>query len=237
VDVNVAAFTPSLVESELFGHEPDASPAPRAGGQVFSSKLEGERCSSMRLESWSLPSDQACFGLYKSAASGAVGSNEDEFFNARLVCATNRKLIADVKAERFRQGPVPSHRRTRNPCSTIAPARAGWFLLASVFLNEYPGRKATLARETHALLSGYSFPGNVRELKNLIQSAIAACDGNETVTEPFPCRTDARTRVVSVKTNQSRSFCIVPPSYSSCRRRTPPNKSNGCSIESTCRSS
>jgi transcriptional regulator with GAF, ATPase, and Fis domain len=175
VKVSCAAIAPSVLESELFGHEKGAFTGALArrlgrferahGGTLFLDEI-GELP----------PETQAkLLRALQEREIDRVGGSEPVSVDVRVVAATNRDLAAEVRAGRFR---ADLYYRLAVFPITLPPlrARAGDILpLAAAFLS----REARalhkplrgLTDEAAAKLAAYSFPGNVRELHNVIERA------------------------------------------------------------------
>ena len=110
---------------------------------------------------------------------------------ARVISASHRDLGALVEEGKFRLDLY--HRLSVFPI-TIAPLRARGddvVMLADHFLAEYAGRMSkqlTLSSGTREILLAYDFPGNVRELKNVIERAVILASGPEITPELLPDR-------------------------------------------------
>jgi len=183
VHVNCAALPETTVESELFGHEKgaftDAKQARRglvevaSGGTLFLDEV-GE-----------LPLQlQAKLLTYlDSGRFRRVGSSSEESSTARVVAATNRNLELEIREGRFREDlwfrlsvfaiHVPSLRDRPEDVLPLADQ-----LLSE--LGQELGRKGfRLGEQGRARLENYPFPGNVRELRNVLERALVLEPGPE----------------------------------------------------------
>jgi two-component system response regulator PilR (NtrC family) len=112
----------------------------------------------------------------------AVGATAEQTMNVRIVSATHKDLAAEVQAGRFRQDlfyrlnvieiKVPPLRERLVDLPAIADA-----LLARIAREAGVYPPPRLAPDARALLARYAFPGNVRELENLLHRAVALSDG------------------------------------------------------------
>jgi transcriptional regulator with PAS, ATPase and Fis domain len=190
LSLNCAAFTASLLESELFGHEKGAfSGAVRAkigllesasGGTVFLDEI-GELPAALQATLLRVLEEQRV---------RPVGALRSRPIDVRFVSATNRDLDAEVAAGRFRSDLVF---RLNGFSVVIPPLRARPAELEPLALrfvavaSQQTGRRApTLHPDTLMLLRGYHWPGNVRELKNVMERAVLLCDGPELLPEHLP---------------------------------------------------
>lgn len=166
IPVNCAAIAPSLLASELFGHEKGAfTGAVNRRKGYFREANEGtlflDEIGDLPLELQ--PS------LLRATETGRitpVGSDKESVVDCRLIAATNHNLEADVAAGRFRQDlfyrinvitiEIPP---LRERPEDIAP-------LARLFLNRDSAENRRLSRSTLQTLASHPWPGNVRELAN-----------------------------------------------------------------------
>ena len=181
VAVNCAAIAPSLIASELFGHEKGAFTGAvqrrvgrfesADGGTIFLDEV-GE-----------LPMDAqlALLRVLQEREFEPVGSNHPVRVDVRVVAATNRDLGRAVEAGTFRQDLF--YRLNVFPIG-IPPLRERVDdipLLVEYLIDRY-GKKAAkkfraISKKTLELFESYDWPGNVRELQNVIERAVVLCDG------------------------------------------------------------
>ena len=178
VPVECSGLSPTLFESELFGHERGAFTGAHdrhdglvdaaAGGTLFLDEI-GD-----------VPLEQQVklLRLLESGTYRRVGGTALRRADFRLVCATHRDLDAMVAAGTFRADlyyrisifPIRMPALRERGAGDIA-------LLARAFLaRRAPGVRLSPAAE--AALGGWRYPGNVRELRNVIERAVLLCDGS-----------------------------------------------------------
>jgi sigma-54 dependent transcriptional regulator len=180
VAVNCGAFSENLVESELFGHERGAftgALGARAGwfeaahgGTLFLDEI-GELPLHLQVKLLRVLQEQQVV---------RIGSRQPIEIDVRIVASTNIDLEKAVVSGRFRED---LYFRLNVATLRVAPLRErrGDLLpLAQFFLSEYSQRLGTNVRfspeaEAH-LLNGYTWPGNIRELENVIHHALIVCD-------------------------------------------------------------
>ncbi len=182
VTVNCAALPETLFESLLFGHVRGAFT-----GAAFAKRGEFQKAHGGTLfldELGELPLGLQAKVL-RALDQGEVqplGSDKaPERVDVRLICATNRDLPAEVRAGRFRQD---LFYRVGVMTLTLPPLRRykdNLPVLANVFAQQAAqrhGRPANrLAPEALALLAAYDFPGNMRELRNVLEHAVILAAG------------------------------------------------------------
>jgi DNA-binding NtrC family response regulator len=196
VTAHVSAIPENLFESHMFGHERGSFTGAierhigyfeRAGGGTLLLDEIGDLA----------PSSQAkLLRVIQEKTFSRVGGDRQIQFRARLVCATNINLAEAVRLETFR---LDLFQRINTETIRVPPLRdrpGDVELLALHFLNSFRGvRPVGFARETLTILRSYHFPGNVRELENIVESALNACQSEvirplhlplENIREMFP---------------------------------------------------
>ena len=178
VAVNCAAIPESILEAELFGHERGAFTGATArregrfararGGTLFLDEI-GELSPAVQVKLLRVLQE----GEYEP-----VGGRPEKS-DARIVAATNRDLLAEVESGRFRED---LYYRLNVIAITAPPLRARREdvpLLVDHFLGVYckkNGRaRLSVTTEVLAKLCDYSWPGNMRELENVIERAAVLC--------------------------------------------------------------
>ncbi|MBU2552161.1 MAG: sigma-54 dependent transcriptional regulator [Proteobacteria bacterium] len=181
VAFNCAAFSPELMENELFGHEKGAytgAHQTRAGllemaqgGTVFFDEI-GEMPPAMQVKLLRALQEREVL---------RVGGARPVPVDLRVVAATARDLQEEVAAGAFRQDLFYRINVVRIDLPTLAERGEDIPLLAYHFLWVFKRRMNKQVKgidpEALGLLSAYAFPGNVRELMNIMERAVALCQG------------------------------------------------------------
>ncbi|MGB7454577.1 MAG: sigma-54 dependent transcriptional regulator, partial [Pseudolabrys sp.] len=190
VAVNCGNMPETLVESILFGHEKGAftGATERHAGKF----VEADGGTLFLDEVGELP-PPAQVKLLRALQEGAVepvGRRKVVKLDVRIISATNRNLIADVKAGRFREDlfyrlhvfplSVPPLRTRRED----VPDLARHFLTR--FAAEEGKRVRGISREALSLLAAANWPGNVRQLENAMFRAVVLAEGEEIGINEFP---------------------------------------------------
>jgi DNA-binding NtrC family response regulator len=183
VAVNVAAIPSELIESELFGHEKGAFTGATSrrigkfeeanGGTLFMDEI-GELDLSLQAK---------LLRALQEKEIVRVGSNTPIKFNARVIVATHRNLKEEIKEGRFREDLF--YRLMGFPIE-LPPLRSRGqdvLVLAKHFIQEFCKENKiqvkTLSEDARNKLLSYHYPGNIRELKSVIEYALVIGDGNE----------------------------------------------------------
>ncbi len=171
IALNCAALPTNLIESELFGHEKGSF---TGAMQTHIGAFEAADGGTLFLDEvgeLDLTNQAKLLRVLESREIRRVGSSKSIRISVRIVGATHRHLKDDVKAGRFREDLYyrlyicPLHLPPLRERLEDLP------LLAQELLNQL-GSNHQLSDEALKLLRGYHFPGNIRELKNLLQRAL-----------------------------------------------------------------
>jgi len=195
VAVNCGAIPEGLMESELFGHAKGAftgAHADKVGlfeaghqGTVFLDEI-GELPSLLQVK---------LLRVLQERKIKRVGGVKDQEVDVRVIAATNRDLAAEVAAGNFREDLYYRLNVIQLKVPPLRDRREDVIRLAEHFLARFSrdvGRPLQLSPEAVDALSAYSFPGNVRELENLIERAATLSDGPRIGAEFLPERSAGR---------------------------------------------
>ena len=179
--VNCGAIPETLIESELFGHEKGAFTGAVVrklgifreadGGTVFLDEI-GELPLQMQVKLLRVLQERKVRG---------VGEAQESSVDVRVVSATNKNLEEEVKQSRFRQDLFYRLNVIRVEVPPLRARKEDIVELANYFLarcaNEHNKEVRGFSPDALRSLSAYDFPGNVRELENLIERAVALAAG------------------------------------------------------------
>ncbi|MBL8957518.1 MAG: sigma-54-dependent Fis family transcriptional regulator [Myxococcaceae bacterium] len=181
VKLNCAAVPHELIESELFGHEKGAFTGAFAARK---GKFELAHEGTLFLDEVGDMPAQMQAKLLRVLQEGElerVGGTDTLKVDVRVIAATNKDLEKEIEAGRFREdlyfrlNVVQIHSPPLRERKEDLPALIDTFLAEACRTN---GRKPLkVSYEAMALMSAYDFPGNVRELKNLVERLAILCEG------------------------------------------------------------
>lgn len=189
VAVNVAAIPRDLIESELFGHEKGSftgAVTRRIGrfeeahnGTLFLDEI-GELDINLQAK---------LLRVLQEKELTRVGGNELIPINARIIVATHKNLLDEVQKKTFREDlyyrliglpiSLPPLRERGNDIIILAKH------FMDAFCKENGMEKKILSPDAQLKLKSYTFPGNVRELKSVVELAAVLADGSQILPEHF----------------------------------------------------
>ncbi|MDR1050578.1 MAG: sigma 54-interacting transcriptional regulator [Deltaproteobacteria bacterium] len=182
VAINCGGMPEHLVESELFGHKKGAFTGAHVDKQGLMSTADGGTLFLDELAELTLPMQVKLLRVVQEKSFRPVGGNAEVAADVRFIAATNKSLEAEIIAGRFRED---LYYRLNVINIRIPPLRERTMdipLLAQYFLEKYSAQQQKDVRKlsTYALdiLSRYHFPGNVRELENIIERSVALEQSN-----------------------------------------------------------
>jgi DNA-binding NtrC family response regulator len=190
--VNCAGIPGELLESEFFGHVAGAFTGARKTHKGLFAQAEGGTLLLDEIGEMPLALQAKLLRTLQDGRIRAVGAEQEEPVDVRIVAATNQDLPKMIQAERFRED---LFFRLETFTLQVPPLRErddDWELLAWHFLRRHAaGMQRTVqgfSDEALALLRTYPFPGNVRELGNALERAVAFCDAEYIRPEHLPAR-------------------------------------------------
>jgi two-component system response regulator HydG len=190
VALHCAALTETLLESELFGHEKGSfTGADRrrlgrieqaTGGTLFLDEI-GDIAPATQVK---------LLRVLQERAFERVGGNETVNVDVRVVAATNKDLVEEVKAGRFREDLYYRLNVVHIEMPQLRLRGADILTLAEHFLSRFAlenhKRIEGFTNEARAKLAGHRWPGNVRALENSIERAVVLAEGALIVPDDLP---------------------------------------------------
>jgi two-component system response regulator PilR (NtrC family) len=190
VAVNCGAIPENLLESELFGHVKGAfTGAVQSKPGLFETAQAGTVFLD-EIGELTLPLQVKLLRVIQERTFRRVGGTGDLRFDARLVAATNRRLEDEVAEGRFREDLYYRLNVIEVGLPPLRERREDIPLLIAHFVARYGGElDRDVVRVSDAALARlveYDYPGNVRELENVIERAVALCRGEEIDVDVLP---------------------------------------------------
>lgn len=183
LSVNCAAIPPDLMESQLFGHKAGAFTGADRDHRGFFAQADLGTLFLDEVGEMSLEGQAKLLRILEGHPFLPVGATEEVKVDVRVIAATNQDLAAYVREKKFREDLyyrlsvfelyVPPLRKRDSDISLLID----FFL---VNCREQHGRpKLRLSEKARERMLSYSWPGNVRQLRNAIDSAVVLAEGNE----------------------------------------------------------
>ena len=195
VTVHCGALSEDLLESELFGHEKGAFT-----GAMFNRKgrfemADGGTIFLDEIATISMKMQVELLRVLESKTFTRVGGNKEIKSDFRIICATNKDLKKMVADGSFREDLYYRLNVVNIAIPPLRDRKEDIPMLVSYFIKKYcTSMSRDLITIDHAALQQleeYNYPGNVRELENMIERAIVVGNGKEIRLKDFPLETDS----------------------------------------------
>jgi transcriptional regulator with PAS, ATPase and Fis domain len=184
VPVNCGAITRELINSELFGYEDGAFTGATRGGKIGKlEKADGGTLFLDEIAELPLETQAVLLRFLENNQLVRVGSTNSKTINVRVIAATNKNLKDAIREGNFRQDlyyrlnvfdiNIPPLRARKNDINILA----NHFLNLLSMKHDIPAK--SISNEAIKILIQYDWPGNIRQLKNVIEKAIFICEDSE----------------------------------------------------------
>lgn len=190
VKVNCGALPENLLESELFGHARGAFTGAHADKPGMFRLAQGGTLFLTEIGDLPLPLQVKLLTVLDDRAFYPLGSSKKVQVDVRVITGTHRDLKELVEQGKFRQDLYFRLNVLNVHLPPLREREGDVSFLADHFLQQFAGslRKAItgFAASAMARLTAYGYPGNVRELRNIIEYAVSVCRGGEITPECLP---------------------------------------------------
>ena len=190
IRVHCAALTETLLESELFGHEKGAFSGAVArkrgrfelanGGTIFLDEI-GEINQNVQIK---------LLRVLQEKKFERVGGEETIEVDVRVVAATNKNLLEEIKKGNFREDLYYRLNVVHIEVPPLRERKEDIPLLVAEFIKTYAKENSKeiegLDNKTRSILYNFDWPGNIRQLKNCIESAVVMCQGKIITVDDLP---------------------------------------------------
>ncbi len=190
ISVNAGVFASELFASEFFGHTKGAFTGANADKKGFLEKANGGTLFLDEIGELSLPIQAKILRVLQEGEYYQVGSVQCRRVDVRLITATNKDLQKEIQSGNFRTDLF----YRLNVCSVfVIPLRerngdirflAQYFLLKYAKIHRNP--IASISEEVMRLLERYHYPGNVRELENIVNTSVLIEDSKQLTRRALP---------------------------------------------------
>ncbi len=212
ISINCAAIPEGLMESELFGHERGAF---TGANQTRKGKFELAHNGTLLLdELGDLPGplQAKLLRVLQESQFERVGGNKSIDVDVRILACTSKDLQKEVEQGNFRQDLLNRLQVIPLRMPSLMEHKEDIEELCHVFLKEFGtthGRQVTITFEAIQCLQNYNFPGNVRELRNLMERASVLCHGPEITPEDLPKEINQRGMSNPIGYNLAENMAII----------------------------
>lgn len=186
VPVNCGAIPNELMESEFFGHVKGSFTGAVDNKRGLFEAATGGTLFLDEVADLPLPMQVKLLRAIQEKAIRKVGSSEEVPIDVRILSATHKDLAAEVEAERFRNDLFFRINVIELKVPALRQRKADIPLLIDFALDqlaeEWQMPRPELADDALQALNSYDFPGNVRELENILERAFTLCENN-TITQ------------------------------------------------------
>ena len=205
IDVHCAALSETLLESELFGHEKGAF---TGADHLQKGRFERAHGSTIFLDEIGEINQSTQIKILRVLAERKferVGGEQTIAVDVRVVAATNRNLENEIKEGKFREDLFYRLNVIHIHVPPLRERKSDLPLLMASFLsrfNEENGKSIKgFDNKSKAAMNSYDWPGNIRELRNCVESAVVMCSGDEITIDDLP---------VNIASSSSKNAISVP---------------------------
>ncbi|HCW2703561.1 TPA: sigma 54-interacting transcriptional regulator [Clostridioides difficile] len=190
ITINCATISPQLLESELFGYTSGAFTGASTKGKVGLVELANGGTLFLD-EIGDIPQNlQAKFlQLIQDRTFTPVGSLKNKKVDIRIISATNVDLVSKVKEKKFREDLYYRLNVIEIKLPPLRERRDNLVEIIKYYFNRYSSNfnlNKTISKEAMDAIANYRFPGNIRELQNIIQKILLTCTDNHITIDDLP---------------------------------------------------
>ena len=233
VAINCGGIPENLVESELFGHKKGSFTGATADKKGLVAIADGGTLFLDELGELPLPMQVKLLRVIQEKTFRPVGGDKEEYSDVRFISATNRNLETEIVAGRFREDLYYRLNVINIQLPALRDRAEDIPLLAQFFLEKYSKAQNKDVRKLSAyaldILSRYHFPGNVRELENIIERSVALEQSNIILPESLRLADFKRTGIdsspaasASLAFNPASPVSSSPSAFGSSTASSPP---------------
>lgn len=212
IAINCGAIPSELMESEFFGHTKGSFTGASSDKQGLFLAAEGGTLFLDEIADLPLSMQVKLLRILQEKKLRPVGATEEIAFDVRILSASHKNLSSEIELNRFREDlfyrinvielNVPSLRTRPSDIPELVA-----FLLLKI-CKKYELTTINITDDALASLNGYKFPGNVRELENMLERAVTLCDGATIHTEDlqFARRVSATAQTLHTQSSQENAL-------------------------------
>jgi len=190
IKLNCAAIPDNLLESELFGFEKGAFTDAKSMKKGLFELANGGTLFLDEISSMKLSLQPKILRVIESQTFRRIGGTGDIKLDIRVIAATNTDLAELVKAKEFRDDLYYRLKVMEIKLPPLRERTDDILMLAKLFIEtfnqEFNRQVKRMDEDTERLLLAYRWPGNIRELKNVIERCVILCQGDMLVPDNLP---------------------------------------------------
>ncbi len=213
IAVNMAAFSKSLFEDEFFGHSKGAFTDAREEKPGFFEQAQQGTIFLDEIADLPLSLQAKLLRVLQEGELYRIGSTRARSVDVRIICATNQDISARISAGLFRPDLFYRLNAYSIHIQPLRKRRKDILPLAVHFLKQHAATNnkqiVSIAPDLEGVLNGYSYPGNVRELENLIAAAVLAEKSNLLTLSSLPGPSIAAPALLSQSGDATESLACV----------------------------
>ncbi|MCS6988492.1 MAG: sigma-54 dependent transcriptional regulator [Chloroherpetonaceae bacterium] len=187
IPINCGALPQGVLEAELFGHEKGAFTGAVAQRKGYFESADGGTIFLDEIGEMSLETQVKLLRVLETGEYMRVGSSETRRANVRIIAATNRRLDEEVQKKRFREDLYFRLRAVELKLPPLRERKQDILLLAEKFIRDFEKKHRLkfvgFTSDATELLLDYEWHGNVRELRNVIESLVVLERGEKITAE------------------------------------------------------
>lgn len=211
VAINCASLPENLLEAELFGYEEGAFTGASKGGKLGLFEIaSGGTLFLDEIGEMPLALQSKFLRALENKSIRRIGGQKNISINVRIICATNRNLAEEVEKGNFRSDLYYRLDVLQFRIPPLRDRKEDVPLLASQFLEQFGKKNSHYCRfstEACKVLQDYDWPGNIRELSNVIERVVALSENDSII--------DAKRVTEAIDTGQSKNIVSVDAQNSS----------------------
>lgn len=193
IALNCAALPENLIESEIFGHIKGAFTGAHEARKGAASQANGGTLFLDEICEMDINLQAKLLRFLQTGQVKRVGSDWSEDVDVRIVCATNRNPMTEVAEKRFREDLFYRLDVLSIELPPLSHRGKDVILLGESFLKTYAAEEGkqfkSISPEAQELMLEYHWPGNIRELQNMVRKAAVVYDGVELEPHMFSLKT------------------------------------------------
>jgi two-component system, NtrC family, response regulator HydG len=201
ISVDLSSLTPTLFESELFGHKKGAFTDARDNRIGRFESATGGTLFLDEIGNLAIPQQAKLLTALQSREVIPVGSNTPISFDVRLISATNAQLLQMSEQSEFRQDLLYRINTITLHVPPLRDRAEDIMILARHFFERYREQYARahlqLSPDIESIIREYKWPGNVRELQHTMEKAVILCSGSVVTADDLNLSISGRTGLVA----------------------------------------